>query len=124
MEDLSRTIPDWSAAATALDALFDVNPARASQIAEERLLSSLLASCVPAELVALLARRDADPFRAVEARLMALGCKREALRPRRKVSLGYSEEEGKEVKAARAAAERLTRPECRKGFENLFGLAK
>lgn len=107
-------------AATGLEALFELEPAVAGVIAEERLAKSLEARCVPGKVVGLLARQGRDPFRAVGERLDDLSCERRALRPDGPIALGEKPEDPA-IAAARAAAGRIT-GHCRKSFDALFGL--
>ena len=125
MRDLARTIPDPDAAATAVDALFDVDPSSAAAIAEERLAGSLGARCVPATLTRTMASRGLDPFRPVERRLDELDCDRSRLRPDYAISYPADDAQAEASPyraAARAAAERMSPGKCRKAFEALFGL--
>lgn len=112
-------------AATALDALFDVNPSVATELAEERLGQSLAINCVPADLVTLLARKRLDPYRTVERRLGELDCDRRKLLPAHALfetrSSGGRQADDPSLEA-RANAERMSPGKCRAAFESLFGL--
>lgn len=109
-------------ASTALEALFDLDPSAAAEIAEKRLDESLSHDCVPAALVKLLVAHRQDPFRALAARLEALGCDRKRLRPERALLSG-EESTGELRSAVRAAADGMNGA-CRKAIEDLFGESK
>lgn len=121
LEKLGRTA-EAESAATALDALFEVDPSRAGAAAEDRLNASLSADCVPQGLVRLLVRRERDPLPAVAARLAALDCRREALRPTG--ALRVEDDPDAETSHVKSAAARLFPPACREAFESLFGIGE
>lgn len=121
LEALGRTV-EAENAATALDALFEVDPSRAGAAAEERLAASLSADCVPQGLVRLLVRRDRDPLPAVASRLATLDCRRDALRPAG--SLRVEDDPDAETSHVKRAAARLFPPACREAFESLFGISE
>jgi len=121
LETLGRTV-EAENAATALDALFEVDPSRAGAAAEERLTASLSADCVPQGLVRLLVRRDRDPLPAVAARLATLDCRRDALRPAG--TLRVEDDPDAETSHVKRAAAGLFPPACRESFESLFGIGE
>ena len=126
LRDLCKTVPDPNVASTALEALFDIEPAVAAEIAEKRLMESLSHDCVPVSLVKLLFEKRLDPFRLVVDRLDALGCDRKRLRPGNPLfpsdaSTGTGIKEIRDQ--ARALSERMS-GSCQGGWKELIGIDK
>ena len=121
LRDLSRTVPDPSAAASALEALYEMDPASAAEIAEKRLVESLANDCAPPSLVKLLHEKGQAPFRLLADRLAALGCERRKMRPERAL-FPKGDEAGEPLRSeARTYAERIGGT-CQKAFVSLMGL--
>jgi hypothetical protein len=122
LRDLCKSVPDPNVTSTALEALFDIEPAVAAEIAEKRLVESLSHDCVPVSLVKLLFEKRLDPFRLVVDRLDALGCDRKRLRPGN--PLFPSGAGTKEIRdQARALSERMS-GSCQGGWRELIGIDK
>ena len=111
-------MPDEHGAAAALDALFDSDPGRAAEIAQDRFERSLQARCVPSGLVALLAEKGLDPYAKVARRLAELDCNRRSLKPADSLFSGGP----RTNERPRKAAEKMSPGACRAAFEELFGI--
>jgi len=109
-------------AATALEALYDLDASAAGDIAERRLVESLSHDCVPGPLVKLLFERGRDPFPPLSERLEALSCDRHRLRP--ESALFSGDKDAAELLRRAAEEAQASGPACRKALEDLFGLGK
>ncbi|MEO6325603.1 MAG: hypothetical protein ABIT01_16740 [Thermoanaerobaculia bacterium] len=111
-------MPDEHGAAAALDALFESDPGRAAEIAQDRFERSLRARCVPSSLVALLGAKGLDPYAAVARRLRELECDRHRLKPAESLFSG----DARATERAREASEKISPGACRTAFQELFGI--
>ena len=106
-------------AATALEALADVDAAAAADLAEKRFAESLGNDCAPAALVKLLFAQGRDPVPPLRARLEALSCDRKRLRPDHGLLSG--EKDVDELRRRGRAAAEGAAGACGKALEELLG---
>jgi hypothetical protein len=106
-----------------LEALFEVDPARAEALALDHLDAALERGCVPEPLVAALLGNGLDPFRALLSALEERGCDRARLRPGEPVAVGLARPAGTESgDAARDALDAAPTELCRRALARLLGV--
>ena len=107
---------------SALQALFEIDPARGERLAVEQLAAALDAGCVPGPLLPILFANGIDPFLPLLEALEARGCERARLRPGEPVAVGMARPEGTD--SGRAAREALASaaPACRAALASLLGM--
>ena len=106
-----------------LEALFELDPARAGTLALEHLDAALERGCVPEPLVAALLGNGLDPFPSLLSALEERGCDRTRLRPGEPVAVGLARPSGTESGgAARRALDGAPTELCRRALALLLGM--
>ncbi len=106
-----------------LEALFELDPARAGELGTARLAAALSGGCVPEPLLPTLLSHGIDPFPDLLAALEDRGCDRARLRPGEPVAAGIARAASTETgQAARRALASTTSPSCRAALASLLGI--
>jgi hypothetical protein len=106
-----------------LEALFELDPARAEALALDNLDAALERGCVPEPLVAAFLGSGLDPFPPLLSALEARGCDRTRLRPGEPVAVGLARPSGTEAgDAARSALDSAPTELCRRALALLLGM--
>jgi len=106
-----------------LEALFELDEARAQELGRAHLAAALARGCVPEPLLPALFAHGVDPFPDLLAALQERGCDRARLRPGEPVAAGISRASGTETgRAARLALAGAGSPSCRAALASLLGI--
>lgn len=106
-----------------LEALFELDAARAGEIGATALDASLERGCVPEPLLPALLAGGIDPFPALLGALEERGCDRTRLKPGEPVAAGIARASGTDTgRAARLARDAAGSRSCRDAFAALLGL--
>ncbi len=107
-----------------LEALFELDEARAEELGRAHLAVALARGCVPEPLLPALFAHGIDPFPDLLAALQERGCDRARLRPGEPVAAGIARAAGTDTgQAARRALQSAGSPSCRASLASLLGIA-
>jgi hypothetical protein len=106
-----------------LEALFELDAARAEELARSRFAASLAGGCAPEPLLPTLLAHGIDPFPDLLQALEERGCDRARLRPGEPVAAGIARAAATETgRAARRALESAASASCRAALASLLGI--
>lgn len=109
--------------ASALTALFELDPVRAGELGRAQLAAALDRGCVPEPLLPALLAHGIDPFPDLLSALRERGCDRTRLRPGEPVAAGIARPAATETgRAARQALAAAGSPSCRAALASLLGI--
>jgi hypothetical protein len=106
-----------------LEALFELDPARAEELGRTHLATALGRGCVPEPLLPALLAHGIDPFPGLLEALQDRGCDRARLKPGEPVAAGIARAAGTETgQAARRVLQAAGSPSCRAALASLLGI--